>query len=88
MIILASAFAAQGFAAAWAGEIKGEQNIKANANAQTQVNSTNSKQDLKIGTVEGQGKITGKQKINTNANAQTQVNSSNSKQSMEIGSVK
>ena len=73
---------------AWAGEIKGEQDIKADANLQIQGAGAKNKQEMEIGTVKGKGVISGKQKINTTGNLQVQGAGGANKQSMEIGTVK
>jgi hypothetical protein len=88
VLAVAGVIAFQGMAAALAGEVKGEQTIKATANGQVQTNANKSEQKMQIGSVEGKGVISGKQKITSTANAQVQTNTNNSKQGMEIGSVR
>jgi hypothetical protein len=87
IVVLVGVFALQGLSAAMAGEIKGEQKIKADANVQVQTNTTNSEQKMNIGGVSGKGVISGKQNIQTKGNVQVQTNTANSKQSMEVGTV-
>ena len=87
-LVIVAVAATLGSVSAWAGEIKGEQDIKANANMQIQGTGTKNEQEMAIGTVKGKGVISGKQKINTTGNLQVQGAGAGNKQDMEIGTVK
>jgi len=87
VLAIAGVFSLQGMSAVFAGEIKGEQKIKADANIQVQTNANNSDQKMKIGGVSGKGVVSGKQDIKTKGNIQVQTNTNNSKQGMEVGNV-
>ena len=87
-LVIVAVAATLGSASAWAGEIKGEQDIKANANMQIQGTGAKNQQEMAIGSVKGKGVISGKQKINTTGNLQVQGAGAGNKQAMEIGTVK
>jgi hypothetical protein len=87
VLAIAGVISLQGMSAAFAGEIKGDQKIKADANVQVQTNTNNSEQKMNIGGVSGKGVISGKQNISTKGNVQVQTNTNNSKQGMEVGTV-
>lgn len=87
VLAVVGVFSLSSMSAVMAGEVKGEQKIKADANVQVQTNANKSEQHMNIGGVKGKGVISGKQDINTKGNIQVQTNTVGSKQGMEVGTV-